>query len=376
MVAVLPGETLRVRSRAILRAVLTAALALAGTAAWARPPEPARQPAAGRLLLLPLHDLTGGGEGAAWLTERLRERLAARGFELVGDAELARFLRERRWRARHALSSAQLRELAERFDARYLFSGVLRAWAKEQGAHVALSARITDAADGGLIWFDSVSLHRAGAPGLLPSLRRLSLEALAERALDHLLSSLEVRQRDGLEIHRGKRVSGMGFGTRPVVYRRENSRPGPWKVAVLPIVNHTRRPEGPAIVAEHVIGFLLARHGVEVVAPGDLQEALMRTRIQPLYGVGPEELRRLGEALAVDAVVDGVLFAFEDAPAKVPRVDLSLRIREVPSGQILWMGALAAHGEQTRWIYDLGCIRDADRLAERVVSALLGKWRP
>jgi TolB-like protein len=329
------------------------------------------------LAVVPFRNLTGQSEAVPAVMNEVWRVLQDKGFVLAGNGRIDDFLRSRRIRARNALSNNELREIARFMNVRYVLEGTIDVWFVNGGPEIGLMARIVDPDSGALQWGGSVSLHAVQAPGLLARGRPKTLEEAVPKAVRRLFHSLKLRQDNGdvSVAKKRRRAKRSLLADRPVHFRdsRLDTRPR-LRVAVLPMTNMTRHPEAAAVVSEHVQAWLLALTDVEVIDPGELRRALIDHDILPLSGVTSVQLARLGDALGVDAVLDGAVLNYENGIRTRPLIDVYARLRDADSGQVLWAATTRRHGEQTRTLFDLGRIQGIDRLAEAAVGDLLSTW--
>jgi TolB-like protein len=338
---------------------------------------PAGRRAGPSLGVVPFVDQTGEAGATSAVMLRVRNHLRHQGFQVVSNGRVERYLREHRIRARSALSREQAAGLAEMLGVRYLLVGTIDAWGMNGGPEVGLTARMMDPQTGEVVWAGAVCLHAVDVPGLLAEGRPTTRVEALWKAVSRLFDTLELRKDDGTlrPVRKRERPARSAFAERPIAYRSPLlDRMAPLKVAVLPLANRTTQPEAPVVVGDRLVAWLLTMADVEVVDPGEVRRVLIERNIQPLYGLDVDKMREMGQALELDAVIDGTVLTFENGHRPVPVIDLFVRLRDARTGDVLWSATTRRDGERTRTLYDIGRIRGMDRLADAAVADLLSTW--
>jgi TolB-like protein len=139
-------------------------------------------------------------------------------------------------------------------------------------------------------------------------------------------------------------------------------------VAVFPVENLS----AGRVPAEAIRQFFvdrLALDGVEVLAPGVLDDFMTRHRVR--YAAGVDAV--LGEALRRETGVDGVLIASVElfsvtAPPKFAIVARLVSLDATPT--IVWADAVGMAGDDEPGLLELGVVNDPERLLAKVLDRL------
>ena len=110
-------------------------------------------------------------------------------------------------------------------------------------------------------------------------------------------------------------------------------------VAVLPFTNLTRDPAGADRVRDVFTTMLLASGPMYVVPPGEVLRGLARTSPADPIRPSPEEVKRLGAIVGVDAVITGVVREYGEVRSGQTAanvVSLSLQMMETQTGMVVW----------------------------------------
>jgi TolB-like protein len=110
------------------------------------------------------------------------------------------------------------------------------------------------------------------------------------------------------------------------------------RVAVLPFENLTTERTSAEKVQKIFTSELLALEAFEVVEPGAVVKALRAEHVDSVAGLGPPELKRLGDALKADAFFMGsvVDFAESHGNTPAPQVTIEMHLVEAQSGVTVW----------------------------------------
>ncbi|NOZ68326.1 MAG: hypothetical protein GXP46_03585 [Deferribacteres bacterium] len=118
------------------------------------------------------------------------------------------------------------------------------------------------------------------------------------------------------------------------------------KIAVLPFENYTSEPYAAERVRRAVMIELMSR-GVEVTEPGEITAVLRKQRIRSIRNITVENIRDIGDALGVDAVMKGSVGAFgirKGISVTYPEVSVNLTLIEPESGDIIWAASNTSGG--------------------------------
>ena len=118
-------------------------------------------------------------------------------------------------------------------------------------------------------------------------------------------------------------------------------------VAVLPLDNLTNNKASGEIVKQIVISELLASGLVDVVIPGEVISAISELGIQNISALNKSQVKSLGNALNVEAVIMGSVEQYGEVRSgnlSAPEVTITLMMAEVESGNIIWSITLTRGG--------------------------------
>ncbi len=111
------------------------------------------------------------------------------------------------------------------------------------------------------------------------------------------------------------------------------------KVAVLPLANLTGDRFADESVRHIIITELLASGMLDVVVPGESSKAIAQLRTNSISSPDIEQIKELGRALKVEAVITGAVEKYglsRDGNISVPEVTITLMMVDTASGSIIW----------------------------------------
>mgnify|MGYP001107989300 CR=1 FL=1 len=111
------------------------------------------------------------------------------------------------------------------------------------------------------------------------------------------------------------------------------------KVAVLPLDNLTNEKFAAEAVRQVVICELLATGLVDVVVPGEADAAIDRLGLRSIKTLNAEQIKAIGNALKIQAVVLGSVEKFGEVRIgniSAPEVTITLIMADASSGSIVW----------------------------------------
>jgi len=118
-------------------------------------------------------------------------------------------------------------------------------------------------------------------------------------------------------------------------------------VAVLPLDNLTNNKASGEIVKQVVISELLASGLLDVVIPGEVMSAISELGIQNISSLNKSQIKALGKALNVEAVIMGSVDQYGEIRSgsmSAPEVTITLIMAEIESGNIVWSITLTRGG--------------------------------
>jgi len=378
----------RTRSALALAALLVASSCSSPGGTSASAAAGVTQPGMGsvsRIAVFPVDNLTGKLAPVDVVGRALQAILSDRGVQLVGDEEMAAFMRKHRVRYIAGVDSRVARELKEETGAGALLITSLELYQEGDEPRVAMFSRLVSTGERPrILWVDGVGMSGDEFPGLLGIGRIEIADLLLERATECIAGSLvetlphvtELRDsgaREGANDcgPRGKVDFRMEDETvrrryRPeMVYRSPAIDPDRrYTVAIVPFVNLSDRKDAGEIIATHFVDQMSRNGMLRVVEPGIVREQLLKYRIIMQAGPSFENAKVLAddESAGVDLVFSGSVFDYQDGIG-VPKVDFSVTLIEKDGLRVVWSSRSHATGEDGVFFFGQTRVRTAHRLA-------------
>ena len=119
------------------------------------------------------------------------------------------------------------------------------------------------------------------------------------------------------------------------------------RVAVLPFENLSQDRSAAEKVHKVFLTELLSLEAFEVVEPGQVTQYLRSNRIDSIEGLGPPDLKRIGESLKAQGIFVGAVVDYAEARSGTtpsPEVTIQLRLVETQSGVTVWSASRTRSG--------------------------------
>lgn len=116
-------------------------------------------------------------------------------------------------------------------------------------------------------------------------------------------------------------------------------------VAVMPFVSVAKDKDASLKVRELFITELyLSGSFKDIVDEGEMLEVMKKLKLRETDAIGKDTVKTLGDNLGVQAVIFGVIEEYTERTAKGAHFAVSLRMVDVETGSILWLGNASMEG--------------------------------
>ena len=349
---------------ALLPVLACSALAQGGARAPAAPAQ-----ATVRYAMLPLRNLSADPSGAVELETRMRAGLAARGAAFVPAAELDRVLIDRRVRYTDSLSAEDARALRAATGADFGLAGVVFDCARGTEPRIAASLRVIDLVSGERVQSAFFTQRGVDARGLLGLGAIEDASELESRAVERLLAAF--RDRGGPLVLPAVAEAARARHANPP----RAAAPSALRIAVLPFLNRSTRPEAGASFAELLAHAWFRARGAQIVEAGELRAALRRARIRTLNEVDAATMASIGELLDVRWFALGSVDRFGEETVvrdrRYPEVEVHVRLVDARTGLVTASRSVRLRGDASEGLLRLGAEHDVLQLARDVARELV-----
>ncbi|MCD6320041.1 MAG: hypothetical protein J7M03_05105 [Candidatus Desulfofervidaceae bacterium] len=164
--------------------------------------------------------------------------------------------------------------------------------------------------------------------------------------------------------------TNMACKSAPLVYVNKPALQKIQKVAVFPFANASKEPHAGEIVTQIFFTELVKTHQFQVEEMGNIMDFFIKQRIEQKDKIDKTRLTLLRNQFKVDAVFLGTVREFEEK-GTIPIVEISLRLIETQTDQVIWRGSIERTGEDYVTIINIGRIRSLNKLTQYAVRELL-----
>lgn len=336
-------------------------------------PPPAAAPAATPVYaLLPPRNLTVDTRVAADVSLLLQGALEARGARFVPAAEVEATLRRRRLRSTDSVSVAGAQALARDTGATHVLLATIMACERGTQPRLALALRAVDAGSGERLLSEVVVLDGRDFEGLLGLGAVTRADELQEEAVARLSVAFGAR---GEPLRPAPAAPEPPDDPTTLFVRPGFDLAAAGRVAVLPLVNRTRRPDAGLYFAELLGHWLQRGAGVSVVERTELMDAMVREGVRSLDRLDTPTLGRVGAAVGARYValgsIDRVDAQVEARGQSLPEVEASTWIVDLSDGAVVAAVSLRRRGDFGHRGLGLGLVRDVLSLANLTAGAMV-----
>lgn len=349
--------------------------------------------------VLPVENLSGTIAPLRELRTLFINRIKSRGFKVVDEEVLERFMAKYRIRYTGGIDSSMATAFQEEAGADAVLITSFEFYDETYPPKAAFSSRLVSTwYRPEILWAGSVGAAGDDAPKILglgliqdPNLllsmtaRPLadSLTAYLSKAADHKknIPGIPVTE----ENKTGTDVGNAGSPDEADDVDEERSRfypkvyyrtpfivPGKkYKVAVAPFLNESDRKNADRIIMLHFMEQLGRQGNFYVIEPGVVRDELLRLRIIFEGGLSIANANLLFDLLDADLVLTGRIMDYKDyhGTGGTPKVDFSTLILERKSKEIVWSSKSYNTGDDKVTVFDFGKVNTAHKMASEMVRS-------
>jgi len=326
------------------------------------------------IAVMPVENLTGMPIPVSEVRKSIIGALKRKNFNLLPEDVLEGFLERHRIRYTGGINRELAKTFREETGTNAVLFVSLELFDEAVFPKTALGGRLVSThSNASILWMDSVGMAGNDAPGFLLLGLVDDPRVLWERARDRLVKSL-TRYLSGGMPEDARKIekkflpkSFIGHPPKPPVGKEAYS------VAVLPFRNESTRRYAGEILALHFIRELSKAGKLKVVEPGEVRQALLKSRTIMEGGLSLPQADILHDVLDVDLVLDGVVTEYQDANSgwTKPKVDFFTRVFDRQTRQIVWSSYSYNLGDDGVFFFNLGTVNTAHGLASGMVRSVI-----
>lgn len=320
------------------------------------------------IAVFPMENLTGTRAPVKEIRESLIHLLRARGFGILDDETLDKFILRNRIRYIGGVDDATARAFGRETSAKGVLIASLELRSEANPPKMALISRLVSTGDHPtILWADGVGLAGDDSPGILGIGLIEDPKVLLQKALESLADSLT-----GSVLEKKREPAGEARKKfRPkIAYRFPEIAQGKkYKVAVLPFFNKSIRKYGGEIIQLQFITNLQEFESMEVVEPGLVRQEFLKMRIIMDQGVSLPDAEAIFATLEADFVVSGDLITYQDYEGiqGTPKVDFSVVFVDGKGKRVVWSSTSYNTGDDGVFFFDRGRVNTAHVMAAQMI---------
>jgi len=334
------------------------------------------------IAVLPFENLSGGDVPVDEVRASMLAALAGTGLQILDDEVLQEFMARHRMRWVGGVSSSLGTALENETGVEAILVSSVEQYIEGDPPKLAVVSRLVSAGEkAAVLWMDGMALAGEQSPGGLDLKLVHSVEVLLERITAQLADSLAdfvSQEARGIPWNPPIRTKGTRRFRPQGFYRSPDAidgGSGPIRVAVLPFENETRHLDAGRIMELHFVQSLTRRPVFDVVEPGDVREALLRSRLILDEGPSLPQAELLRTLIEVDLIIAGTVTDYEDPQGgwAPPVVGFSAQSIESEARRVGWTAIAHSRGNEGVFFFDVGRIHTAHELASRMVRQVVAQ---
>lgn len=346
------------------RILVSLVLALPALASATEPGAPVR------VVVLPFENLAAETAVFRSVMPLVEKGLAARGYEVVGGAQVEDYLEKQRIRYLDSLEPYQIQGMLTELDADRVLVGAVLFVARQANPSVALIARMVDG-ERRVQWADFASVGSHDTKGLLGLGVLRKLDDIVPLAVDKLLQSMP----EAGEASRREATRSRASFKKPRAYRTTRKLGDKPVLALMPLENATEVPGASRVVEALLLRRVEGLPALGVVETADLRRAFRRERVWPSKWTGSDQIERLSQRVGTTYFVRGAIQRIDEVAGStgvtVPDVEIYLSVIDSETGRVVWSSTHQRRGDDYEGFFLSGVIRTWPELADQVLAEML-----
>jgi TolB-like protein len=302
-----------------------------------------------KIALFPFENFSEDKNALISVMPVLRDRLKAKGLEVLDEDSLNKFLLKERIRSTGYVSKDIARKIGGEFNVKAILVGSINSFYPKENLRVGFSARLVNSSDGSIIWANHASATGEDFIGILGLGKVKTIEKLTSKVIDKLLDSFSIMP---------------PFKEIELTYR----------IAVMPFQNKSKIKDAGMIATYMVIAELFKNRRFEPIEYGEVRRLTVDLRIRGKGELDFKSTEAISESSGVDGIIVGTVEVYNEGEGTAPpEAVISARLIDARKNRILWYDSYQYKGDDGISIFDWGRIRSAENVACKVVSKLVKK---
>jgi TolB-like protein len=320
------------------------------------------------IAVLPFQNLSGTMAPLKEIRRLYVSELKKRGFHILEDEALERFMARTRIRYTGGINRAVAQAFKNETGVEGVLITSLELYSEVNPPKIALTSRLVSAGDNPtILWIDGAGLAGDDSPGILGLGLIEDPRALLEKAVARLTGSI------GEYFAKGKgHIKGLKRKFRPKAsYRSDLFNPGErYTVAVVPFLNMSGKRNAGEILELGFIRSLERFEQFDVIEPGLVRQQLLTLRIILPEGISLANADALFATLNADLILAANVFDYQDYQGVFgkPKVGFFVQLIGRKSKEVVWSSDSYNQGDDGVLIFDWGKVNTAHAMASQMTQ--------
>jgi TolB-like protein len=309
-----------------------------------------------KIALFPFENFSVDANALNDIMPLVKSELESKGFAVLGEKELKKFLLKERIRSTGYVSQEMAGKLGKDLNVEAILVGSVNTFYHGENPRLGLSARLIRSSDGAILWANHVAATGEDFTGILGLGTIRSIDKLTHKMVNKLLESISIA---------------------PPYKEKEST----YSIAVMPFKNESKIRGAGMIATYMFISELSGSRIFEPLSYGNVRNLVVALRVRSKGELDFKNIGSIAESSGVDGILVGTVERYtEGQGAMPPEASISARLIEARTGRILWYNGYQCRGDDGISIFDWGRLRSAENVADEAVSKLVkemskAKWQ-
>jgi TolB-like protein len=308
-----------------------------------------------KIAIFPFENFTEDRNALTSVMSVLRDRLEARGLDVLNEDSLNRFLLKERIRSTGYISRDIARKIGEELNVQAILVGSVNSFFPGENPRVGFSARLINSSDGSILWANHASATGEDFATVLGLGKVKTIDRLISKVIDKLLDSFSITPH----------------------YKEIEST---YRIAVMPFQNKSKIKDAGMIATYMFLVELFKNQRFQPVEYGEIRRLTVDLRVRGKGELDLKNTEAISKSLGADGILVGTVELYNEGEGTLPpEVIISARLIDARKNRILWYDGYQYNGDEGIIVLDWGRIRSAENVAYKAVSKLVkemskAKW--
>jgi TolB-like protein len=301
----------------------------------------------GRIALFPFENLSVDKNALTSVMPVLREKLEAKGFDILDEDSLNQFLLKERIRCTGYITKDTATKLKEELNVEAILVGSINSFSNGENPQAGFSARLVSSSDCSIIWANHASATGEDFTSILGLGRIKSIEILNDRLINRLLESFRVSQ-------------------------PEKEIESTYRIAVMPFQNKSKVKDVGMLATYMFIVELFKSKKYVPLEYGEIRCLIVNLRLKDKGELDYKKTEVISESSGVDGIIVGTVDMYHEGEGTAPpEVSISARLIDAHKDKILWSNSYQLKGDDNIFMLDWGRINSPENVAYQAISKLV-----